>query len=126
MPFLFRLHLQELERFPKRLLSQLFFPLGEGIGKPIGFCLDALIQAGNFTFHLLELGTLLSGGEGHDRGYSVGILGLIENGIEGIIVFYAYGVIFVGMAFGTTHRQTHPDLNGGINPVLHGLSLIHI
>ena len=74
-----------------------------------------LIQLGDFFFRCGKLGQFLLINDGNDRrlvSFSrlhARISGLIEESKKPVVVFLANGVVFVIVALGAFHRQSHPD-----------------
>ena len=52
-------------------------------------------------------------------GVEIHVLRLIKEGVEVVILLDRNGVVFVRMALGTPHCQTHPHLHGGVDAILH-------
>ena len=111
-----------LEGGPFRTLAQLGLPALLG-GRDLGRGdVELPLQPGDLGVDVAVLLPLGRGRRGDDRRLvrEVGVGGLVEEGVEAVIVLVGDRVVLVGVALGAAQRQAHPDLRGRVGPVLDG------
>ena len=99
-------------RFPPGLFGYEFGRIGRQPG----------LQRGNFAINSRDGQFVLARGGRQGGGIVpfVGIGGLIEDGVELVVLFMRDRVVLMAVALGTAERQTHPDLHGGVGPIFDG------
>ena len=114
-----------IQHFHGKLLAGLFrdglFPGGDRLfelGLPGR---ELLLQLGNLGLQLIAplrqlLGQLLGGGD-----FEPGFVGVVQEGVELVVLALRNGVVLVFVALGTANGQSQEDLPRGIHPVDHRL-----
>ena len=119
------LHLRRVRDHPFPRPAHLLFP-GELRPRVVDRAHAAFSRWRQFRRQLGTPGRFLGRRRGKRRRFvaQVGVLRLIEKGVEPIIFPRGDRIVFVRVALGTPHRQPHPHLHRRIDAVLHGSNSI--